>query len=255
MTQIRKGVADIRSGGKRRLDPDVPTEVNPLVSELNALLDSQEKEMRRAHDRAADLAHGLKTPLTALAADVRALRKIGQAELADNIEQVAERMRSHVERELVAARLRYGPAAASLEIAPAVDAVIHTLRRIPGGDDIFIETDLETGLSARISREDLCEITGNLGENAVRHCKSRVRISSWIDEQTVHLRIEDDGEGVAPDKRAEVTGRGKRLDERGGAAGLGLAIVQDILDQIEGRLELDRSELGGLSATVILPKV
>lgn len=255
MSQIRKGVTAIRSGSKLRLDTDVPVEVEPLVSELNALLDSQEAEMKRAHDRAADLAHGLKTPLTALAADIRTLHGIGQTELADNIEHLAERMRNHVERELVASRLRHGPATARLHIAPVVEAIVKTLKRLPKGAEIRIETDLENGLMARIDREDFGEVVGNLGENAVRHCKSQVRITSRTSEGSIVLCVEDDGEGVPPDQLSRITARGRRLDEKGGAAGLGLAIVQDILDEVGGRLELDRSGLGGLLATVFLPRV
>ena len=41
-----------------------------------------------------------------------------------------------------------------------------------------------------------------------------------------------------------------RLDERGEGAGLGLAIVQDVLDAYGWRLELGRSDLGGLKATI-----
>ncbi|MGE3990279.1 ATP-binding protein, partial [Pseudorhodoplanes sp.] len=68
------------------------------------------------------------------------------------------------------------------------------------------------------------------------------------------ITIEDDGSGLSPTDMPRVLERGARLDERGEGAGLGLAIVQDVLDAYEWRLDLTRSTLGGLRAT-IAPKV
>ncbi|MGC2780354.1 MAG: sensor histidine kinase, partial [Bradyrhizobium sp.] len=87
---LRLGVAEIRSGKRRHLPVDVPTEVAPLVEEVNALLDAQQREILRSRSRAADLAHGFKTPLAALTADAARLKELGQIELARNVESVAE---------------------------------------------------------------------------------------------------------------------------------------------------------------------
>ena len=75
---LRRGVADIRSGRVRHLTAQVPDEVRPLVDEVNALLDAREQDIVRSRHRAADLAHGLKTPLAALAADGDRLRQKGE---------------------------------------------------------------------------------------------------------------------------------------------------------------------------------
>ena len=61
--------------------------------------------------------------------------------------------------------------------------------------------------------------------------------------------IEDDGAGIAKDKRSAALARGARLDERGDGTGLGLAIVQDILDAYGWVLQLDDSDLGGLKVS------
>lgn len=103
---LRRGIAGIRSGLSRRLPQAVPIEVRPLVEEVNALLDAQEREIERSRDRAADLAHGLKTPLAALAADASRLRERGEAAIARDIDMVGEAMSRHVDRELALARVR-----------------------------------------------------------------------------------------------------------------------------------------------------
>ena len=62
--------------------------------------------------------------------------------------------------------------------------------------------------------------------------------------------IEDDGKGIAPAQLPRVLERGARLDESGEGAGLGLAIVQDVLDAYGWRIDLAGSELGGVAATI-----
>ncbi|RTM12810.1 MAG: sensor histidine kinase, partial [Bradyrhizobiaceae bacterium] len=84
--------------------------------------------------------------------------------------------------------------------------------------------------------------------NAARHAKSQVRIGANAANPTI--TVEDDGPGIAPAERARVLQRGARLDERGEGAGLGLAIVQDVLSAYGWQLSLAESELGGLKAIV-----
>jgi signal transduction histidine kinase len=112
-------------------------------------------------------------------------------------------------------------------------------------------------LCVALDRSDLAEVLGNLIENAARHAAGFVRITA--DDSGPSLVVEDDGKGIAPTQLLRVLERGTRLDERGGAAGLGLAIVQDVLDAYEWKLELSNSELGGLKATIaprsVVPKL
>jgi signal transduction histidine kinase len=98
-----------------------------------------------------------------------------------------------------------------------------------------------------LDRTDLAEVLGNLIENAARHAARSVRIT---DENQPSLVVEDDGEGIEPSHLSRVLARGIRLDEQGSGAGLGLAIVQDVLDAYGWGLELSRSQLGGLKAVI-----
>ena len=91
---------------------------------------------------------------------------------------------------------------------------------------------------------------GNLLENAARHAASRVRIAADRASAGPSIVIEDDGKGIAPALLPRVLERGARLDESGDGAGLGLAIVQDVLDAYGWRIDLARSELGGVAATI-----
>ena len=70
---VRARLAAIRSGAAERLGSALPEEVQPLAGEIDALLDARDKQVSLARARAADLAHGLKTPLQVLAGGVERL--------------------------------------------------------------------------------------------------------------------------------------------------------------------------------------
>ncbi|MBI5128202.1 MAG: HAMP domain-containing histidine kinase [Rhodopseudomonas palustris] len=249
---LRQGIADIRSGSRRRLPEAVPDEVRPLVEEVNALLDAQAREIERSRDRAADLAHGLKTPLAALAADAARLRDRGEDRLARDIEAVGSAMSRHVDRELARARLR-GDArrgeTVTVDLAPLVRSLVTIQSRTPAGRRIAFDTQIADYVSVPLDRADLAEVLGNLLDNAVRHARSRVRLGTACDADGFRIVIEDDGDGLDEAAQAMVLGRGVRLDQRGEGAGLGLAIVQDVLDAYGWTLHLSRSDLGGLKAS------
>ena len=249
---LRRGVADVRSGQRKHLPVDVPAEVKPLVEEVNNLIDAQEGEIERSRSRAADLAHGLKTPLAALAADVALLRQRGEQDVAQAIEAVADAMSRHVDRELARARAR-GTArvrgGTSTPLRPLVESLMLTLERTPAAQRLEFKICITGEPSAPLDRTDLAEVLGNLLENATRHARSQVRIGADTAANPA-ITVEDDGPGIAPAERARVLERGARLDERGDGAGLGLAIVQDVLSAYGWQLVLTDSELGGLKAVI-----
>jgi signal transduction histidine kinase len=252
--RVVAGVAAIRTGREKRLERDgAPREITPLVDEVNSLLDAQDDAIKRARDRAANLAHGLKTPLTALEGDIARLRERGEIEIADEISDVALRMRRHTDRELARARLRHGRATARVPLAPTVAAILRTLKRTPAGEALDLECEIDQSITVPIDVDDLNELIGNLAENAVRHAASRVRVSAEMDANEVVIRIGDDGPGFSTAPKSDLGSPRKREDENVHGAGLGLAIAGDILESVNGRLELDQSGLGGLEARITVP--
>jgi len=253
LAALATAVAKVRSGTDRRLSAKVPSEVEPLVTEMNSLLDAQERDLVRARDRAADLAHGLKTPLTALASDIRALRARGDSEIAGNLEALSDAMQRHVERELARTRIRHGTSRTATPLAEAARRIVRVVERTPEAEGKRLEVAVADEVTLPLDADDLNELLGNLLDNAARHARSLVRITSQADAATISLTVEDDGAGLADADRAVALSRGGRLD-RGGGAGLGLAIVQDIADAYGAEVTLGRSELGGLSARVTLSR-
>ena len=249
LERVRDGMAAIRQGRSGRLEGPAPSEVEPLVEEINGYLEAQAREMERSRGRAADLAHGLKTPLAALAADVRTLEEKGDHELAARISQVGEAMRRHVEREIARARIRgsYGHGASTpIPLRPLVESLIAMQQRTLEGGHLMFDNVIGDRGGIAMDRTDLAEVLGNLIENAARHARTRVRIGTLADGRVF---IEDDGPGIPEGLRAAVLELGNRLDQKSDGAGLGLSIVQDVLEAYGRSLALETSELGGLLAT------
>ncbi len=251
---IRRRLSAIRTGAVRRLGTAFPDEVQPLAAEVDSLLDTQDATIERARAHAADLAHGLKTPLTVLADDARQLRSRGEAALADEVAALVEGMRRHVEREL--ARARAGVRArggASQPVSPIARQVVEVMRRTPRGKELGWHIDIPGDLAVGIDAQDLAEMLGNLAENAAQWARTSVRLCGRQGSDAAVLLVEDDGPGV-PDQEIEtVLARGGRLDATKPGAGLGLAIVCDLAEAYGGSLSLSRSPLGGLRVELRLP--
>ncbi len=239
---LRKQISLLRTHNLKRLEGEFPTEVEPLVEELNDVLDIRDKSLERARQRAGDLAHGLMTPLTILSAVARELEKRRLSKLGAEIEEQAENMRRHVERGLVRARLSTGRGHDLTPLAETVDAVFTTLKRLPKGDAIKWLNLVPKRVTVPVERNDLLELLGNVMDNARKYAKSMIQVS-YVDNC---IMVEDDGAGVPDEEIETIRQRGRRLDEAKKGFGLGLAIVEDIADLYELKLSYGRSELGGL---------
>nr|WP_245218890.1 HAMP domain-containing sensor histidine kinase [Rubellimicrobium aerolatum] len=252
LSAIGRRVAALSKGEARRIGADLPTEVRPLATEIDALLAAREAEAERARLRAGDLAHGLKTPLQALMGEAARLRAGGPTGAADGIEEIARAMRAHVDRELARARLAAEPGAASCDAWEVAEAVAGVLRRTPEGASLRIEVEGDRGARVRLDRADLAEALGALAENAVRHARDRVAIVCARTAEGVALRVRDDGPGAAEGMLEFLPGRGLRLDQRDGGTGLGLTIASDIASAVGGSLRL-RNLRPGFEAELVLP--
>ncbi len=253
LARLRQKVAAVRDGGQKRLGGAFPNEVLPLTAEVDALIEAREKQVAKARARAADLAHGLKTPLQILSGDVRRLRERAQDDVATDIEQVADAMRRHVDRELARGRLASRNAWAWCDVRQVVQRVAAVMQRTPEGAALKWTVEAPKGIRARIDADDLAEALGNLVENAARHASSEISISVGANDDGVVFTVSDDGEGIPEELVESALARGTRLDGLGSGAGLGLAIVLEVVEAWRGKLSLRNRKGGGLEAKLVLP--
>jgi signal transduction histidine kinase len=253
--QLRARLLAVRTGKDVRVQGEYPTEVQPLVDDLNALLDDREKAVKRALATAGDLAHGLKTPLAVLAQEAERAEAAGDSALAAGIAQQVERMRRQVDYHLARARAAASGAAPAVRCQAAVSAegLVRTLLKLYSGRALHIEVHVAPEHSVRVQREDLDEMLGNLLDNACKWATSRIAVESARIGSAILFTVDDDGPGLARPLRMVVLQRGVRADEAAPGSGLGLAIVRDLADLYGGSISLDDSPRGGLRARLSLP--
>ena len=112
----------------------------------------------------------------------------------------------------------------------------------------------EKDLTARVERQDLEEVLGNLIENAAKYGGGSVFVTVAQADGFVDLQVEDDGPGISTQDRDRLFSRGVRLDASKPGTGLGLAIVRDVAEIYGGTIALEQSDdMGGLLARLRLP--
>jgi signal transduction histidine kinase len=238
MKQLRSRLAAVHNGSQRRVGGQYPTEVKPLVDDLNLLLDRREEALRRAIAKAGDLAHGLKTPLAVLAHEADRARAAGQADLVCAMTEQVERMRRQMDYHLAHARATASgatPGAQSV-VATSAAALARTLRRLYAEKGIVTDVCVPADHVVQPQREDLDEMIGNLRDNACKWANARVTVSSEKYNSTIVVLIDDDGPGLPPSLREKVLHRGVRADEAAPGSGFALAIVRDVAALYAGRL-------------------
>ncbi|MBL8178714.1 MAG: sensor histidine kinase [Bryobacterales bacterium] len=251
---LRQRLAAVRKREASLVEGLYPTEVQPLVDELNALLAEREKAVERAQRTAADLAHELKTPLALLMQEAERLTA-GNPQLSDNITRQVERMTQHVNYHLARARAAASGSrgAGPSPLAERAAALLRTMSKLHAEKGLTLVQSIPPSLLVRVQQEDLDEMLGNLLDNACKWACGRVSLSAERVASTVEIVIEDDGPGIAPDLRARVLGRGVRADQSKPGSGLGLAIVRDLAELYGGAIHLSDSPLGGLKVRLLTP--
>jgi signal transduction histidine kinase len=255
--RLRTRLSAVHQGREGHVEGTYPAEVQPLVNDLNTLLDHRDQAVKRAVARAGDLAHGLKTPLAVLSHEAERAAAAGHRELADAVTQQVERMRRQVESHLAHARAAASGATpgARCTVAESAEGLSRTMLRIHADRGIAIDVRVPPEHLVRCQREDLDEMLGNLLDNACKWGRSRVAIASIAAEQSIAITVDDDGPGLDPSMRDVVLQRGVRADEAAPGSGFGLAIVRDLAELYGGTIALSRSADGGLRARLTLPAV
>ncbi len=262
LRRIQSGLSAVRSGRARRLDRRYPPEIQPLVDEMNAVLDHNQSLVERARTHVGNLAHALKTPLSVMANEAASK---DSKRLAEIVEKQTVIIRRHVDHHLTRARTMAGHTLIGVrtDVGPAVRDIARALGRIYKDKGLEFDLALEDDVCFWGERQDLDEMLGNLMDNAAKWANTKLRVSTAslpVDpakgsdaKPVIAIVIEDDGPGVEKEKRAALFERGRRLDESVPGTGLGLAIVQDMAEMCGGGVALDESPLGGLQATITLP--
>lgn len=254
LRRVSDQIARVRSGEANRVSTDFPTEVSPMVSELNELLEHTEAQAEAARMYAGNLAHALKTPMAILVNEAEHVH----TPFSETVLSQLAIMRRNVDHHLARARAlgRRSATNARAAVWPSLQALRRAVERLYPGTTIDIDGD--ESLYFLGERQDLEEMIGNLVDNAAKYGGGRVFVTAKADPHDgayVLVTVEDNGKGIAASERERIFGRGARLDSGKPGTGLGLSIVKDVAEIYGGTATLGRSEeLGGLAASLRLPR-
>lgn len=253
LRRVARDVHEVELGEREALGGSYPRELMPLTGNLNALLAAERANAERYSHALADLAHSLKTPLAVLHAQADASDSLPAAELRETVRQMQHRVRSELDRAARSTRRAMQP---GVDVRPTVERLLRSLARLY--PETRFESSAAADLRVNIDPRELLEVLGNLLENAAKYGRGQVRLHlTALNEPGrrrtgLRIRIDDNGEGLDPQRFEALLQRGQRGDQRAEGQGLGLAIVQRIVESYHGRMHSERSPLGGLRVTVEL---
>ncbi|MGH8463339.1 MAG: ATP-binding protein, partial [Pseudomonas sp.] len=254
LERAREQIAQLQQGKRSQLDTQVPTELEPLVEQINHLLAHTEDSLRRSRNALGNLGHALKTPLAVLLSLASSEQLHDKPQVRVQLREQLEQIQQRLSRELNRARLA-GDAlpGAQFDCDVELPGLLGTLSMIHG-EGLTLSQQVPPGLLLPWDREDLLELLGNLLDNACKWADSEVQLSIEDHPERYRLLIDDDGPGIPVSERQQVLERGTRLDEQIEGHGLGLGIVRDIVEAWSGQMMLQESPLGGLRVCIELPR-
>jgi signal transduction histidine kinase len=261
MSRVRRALGEIGSGAADKLPEDFPSEVQPLVDDLNDLIEVNSQMLMRARAQAGNLGHGLKTPLAILMDEAYRLQRRGETEAAGVILQQSQRMQRQIDYQIARARAAASCSAPGVfaQLAPTIGNIVAAMGRLHGSRNLHISTDVDAQCAVQCDPMDLNEMTANLIDNACKWASEAVTIRGFLENgktgvvASVVITVEDDGPGLPAEALERVFKIGERLDDQVPGSGLGLPIVRDLARLYGGEIQLNNSAGGGLRATLRLP--
>jgi signal transduction histidine kinase len=254
--QLRAGAEEISRTGRirgparsERLPvPSAADEIRALAVTLNEMLDRLADAQERQRSFVADAAHELRSPLASIQAQLEVAGRLGEGgTLPSDLMTDVKRLSGLVDDLLLLARADADtrpPARLTAvdardlvaEVAAAYPDARVPVRLVANDEPVMIKVDIG----------ELHRAVGNLVDNAVRHARTQVEVATRVDQMRAVISVSDDGPGIAPEDRERVFERFTRLDDaRGrnsGGAGLGLAIVRELVIRAGGTVELTAVE-------------
>ncbi len=266
---VEQIATELRRRDANRLDPvpegHIPVEVEPMVTSLNGLLGRLRASFAAQRAFVADAAHELRTPIAALKLQAglmaRARDDRARAEALCELNAGIDRSAHLIDQLLTLARSE--PQARSapddrIDLARVARAVVGEMTPLALARGSRIEFDAPETLALRGDASALHSLLRNLVDNALRHTPAGSMVSVRVDtdDDQARVSVDDDGPGIAVEEHERVFDRfyGRTAGGDGGS-GLGLAIAKAVIDRHAGRIELDRSPLGGLRVLVSLPRI
>lgn len=254
LSPLRRLVRELRgieTGQQAEVRAGYPDELTPLTQALNAMIVAERNQQTRYRNALGDLAHSLKTPLAVLRGmgEEPELPTPVRERLGEQVARMQDISDHQLRRAATAGRRTLSEPVAVRQLA---EKIVAALAKVYAAKALHFQLDLPAALRVRVDQSDLYELLGNLLDNAAKWGRTQVHLHAQRQSRELLLTVEDDGSGF-PDDAGSLLQRGVRADSRTPGHGIGLATVADIVEAYEGKLELERSALGGARVRVTIP--
>ncbi|MCW9046186.1 MAG: ATP-binding protein [Alphaproteobacteria bacterium] len=251
LRRVRENLLDIKLGNKNKLPTDFPSEIQPLATDLNALLEYQAALLNRARTQVGNLAHSLKNPMAVLKNELKEIPGEKGLAIRAELDTASQSIDRYLQRARIAGAQNVLGVRADLKSVS--EDIIFSLDKLYAKRKLDIHLENLNALILRVDPEDLIELLGNLMDNACKWATSQVKITATRVEDRAVIIIEDDGLGLPAEKYEEIMRRGTRFDETKPGSGLGLDIVAETVELYGGELAFSASKMGGLHVKLVLP--
>lgn len=261
LSGLRRELAGRSQADLRPITAEVPEEIQPVVQEINELMQRLERSLSSQRHFVSDAAHQLRTPIAALQAQAELALREASNESRSQLEGVlaATRRLSHLVEQLLAlarAEPSHPQPYPVVELSSLVRSIAETWLPLAIGKGIDLGFDLAPA-AVRGNALLLQEMLANLVDNALNHTPAGGSVTVTCGQRVggAWLTVEDSGPGIAREERDKVFERFYQSPgSPGGGCGLGLAIVQQIAGQHGGSAWIDQSpSLGGALVRISLP--
>ncbi len=241
MRDLAHEIEAIEKSKQAQIHGPYPPEISTVNDRLNQLLNNEKLQRERYKNKLADLAHSLKTPLA-----VMSTHDNMPSEAVDSIEKIS----AIINHQLKKAQGKASSWHKGCDVKHIVENLIPSLEKLYATKNIQFTETIDSDARFYGEEEDLYELLGNLLENACKACRHKIAVA--INNQpALTIVISDDGVGISDAQKAEILQRGHRADTYDSGQGIGLSVVQDIVNTYQGSLTIEGSgALGGATFTV-----
>lgn len=240
----------------------MPIEIAPLFDAFNRLIARMRDAIAREREFVDNAAHELRTPVAAVKARAQLVERTlandpGRQAVARGLVSATNRVAGVIDQLLDLNRLSSGEMErVAIDMSKLTDVVARVLVSAAIAKDQSFEADIDPGIIVDGQLEALMMVVRNLLDNATRYTPAGGEIGialRRLSDGSAVLQVSDSGPGVPPERQRAMFDRFVRLAHNEPGSGLGLSLVDRIVERHGGSISVANRTPHGLMVTVTLP--
>ncbi len=257
LRKLSKELLLLKNQSIQQLSQQYPAEVQPVVNNLNEILEQEKQQRERYRNTMADLAHSVKTPLAVIrsqldlsteniANNTNNINTANTQTINEHIDRIDQIIGHQLQRAVIRSNKHSLPIQESTNIFNTINRLTNTLNKVYKDKAVDVKNLCEQNELFYGNESDLLEVLGNILDNAYKYGFSAVVITTKTCAEQLSLKISDDGEGIPHIHRQNILQRGERADTMispsTSGQGLGLSVAAEIISAYGGEIYMTNNE-------------